>query len=147
MARLVAVMSLCVAASMPAAAERSKASLVVSAHVPARAMLRTLQAPREVELSAVDLARGWKDVDVCYRVSSNSRDGYLLQFTPRGGVASAIEVDGLPAAVVVREESVDVHAEGLADGAELALRLRLRLKREALPGRHPLPLLLSVTPI
>lgn len=133
--------------ALPAQAGRDHARFTVSVVVPVRVTLAAVDVPSEMVVSAADLERGYKDVAATYRVSHNHRRGYLLRLSPRIGVTREVEVQGLPATLVVREESVEVVQVGPPGSRELALGFRFVLDPAAVPGRYPLPVLVAVQPL
>jgi hypothetical protein len=140
-------LALTLATAVPAMASPARASFTVSAVVPVRVTLTALDVPSAMVISAADLERGYKDVAATYRVSHNDRRGYLLSLSPRVGVTREVEVHGLAAAFVMREESVEVVQPGPPGSHELALGFRFVLDPAALPGRYPLPVLLTARPL
>lgn len=140
-------LTLALALAVPAMAGPARASFTVSAVVPARVMLTALDAPSEVAISAADLERGYKDVAATYRVSHNDRRGYLLSLSPRIGVTREVEVQAFDAAFVMREDSVEIVQPGPPGSHELALGFRFVLDPAAVPGRYPLPVLVTARPL
>lgn len=140
-------LALALGAALPAMAGEARANFTVSAIVPVRVTLAALDEPAELAISAADLERGYKDVAATYRVTHNDRRGYLLSLSPRVGLAREVEVQGLGAGLVVREETVEVLQNGLPGSHELALGFRLVLDPAAVPGRYPLPVLVTARPL
>ena len=141
------VLAVALAAGLPAQAGRDQARFTVSAFVPARVTLMAVDQPSALVISAEDLARGYKDVAATYRVDHNGRRGYLLGLSPRIGVTRQIEVQGLSAEVVVRGESVEIVQPGPPGSHELSLGFRFVLQADAVPGRYPLPVLVTAQPL
>ena len=135
------------ATAVPAMAGQERASFTVSAVVPVRVTLTALDQPAELAISAADLERGYKDVAATYRVSHNDRRGYLLSLSPRVGVTREVEVHGLAARQLMREESVEIVQPGPPGSRELALGFRFVLDPAAVPGRYPLPVLVTARPL
>jgi hypothetical protein len=106
-----------------------------------------LDEPSELDLSAADLERGYKDASATYRVSHNDRRGYVLSLSPRIGVTWEVEVQGLAATLVMREESVEIVQPGSPGSQELALAFRFVLDPAAQPGRYALPVLVTARPL
>ena len=140
-------LALALATAAPVMAGEARASFTVSVVVPARVTLTALDQPAELAISTADLERGYKDVAATYRVSYNDRRGYLLSLSPRIGVTREVEVQGLDAPLVMREESVEVVRLGLPGSHELALGFRFVLDPAASPGRYPLPVLVTARPL
>lgn len=128
-------------------ADTSESRFTVSVTVPVRTDIAVLEEPNAVLLSAEDVTRGYKIVSARYRVSSNARRGYLLQFTPRIGLAHTIEIAGLGSHVTVQEEAVEVWRRPVGEPEEVALQLRLLLQPSVAPGRHVLPLHVTAVPL
>jgi hypothetical protein len=138
---------LTLAMAVPAMAGQARASFNVSAVVPVRVTLTALDEPSELDLSAADLERGYKEVSATYRVSHNDRRGYVLSLSPRIGVTWEVEVQGLAATLVMREESVEIVQPGSPGSQELALAFRFVLDPAAQPGRYALPVLVTARPL
>jgi hypothetical protein len=147
-AALVAALSL---ASAPAVREahaaQKSASLQVSATVIASAKLQMDHQQAELSVTSADIARGYIDVPAGSRfsVATNSRTGYFVDFHPRVGVFSAVQIEGLG-------NSVQIGADGgtVAQGAEISpntpheLSYRFYLRPALDPGNYEWPLLLAV---
>jgi hypothetical protein len=140
-------LTLALATAVPAMAGQARASFTVSAVVPVRVTLTALDEPSEMVISTADLERGYKEVAARYRVSHNDRRGYLLSLSPRLGVTREVEVQGLNAALVMGEESVEIVQPGPPGSHELALAFRLVLDPAAPPGRYALPVLVTARPL
>src|SRR5690606_31062593 len=89
------LLSLLLAAAVPAAAGEAQRALGVSAQVPARVEV-ALTAPVAVALTAADLARGYVDVPQPVRldVAANT-PRYLLQVGVQAPWVEAVELGGL----------------------------------------------------
>lgn len=133
--------------ALPAQAGRDQAQFTVSAVVPARVTLVAVDQPSELAISTEDVLRGYKDVAAMYRVSHNGRRGYLLSLSPRIGVTRQVEVQGLSAAIVIRGESVEIVQPGSPGSHELSLGFRFVLEADTVPGRYPLPVLVTAQPL
>ena len=120
---------------------------VVQATVPARVTLAAVEQPTRLSLTEDDVARGYKDVSARYRVASNGRRGWLLHLAPRLGVTARVEVRGLTAPLVLREESVEVYQPRAREPQHLALDYRFVLGPATRPGSYELPIHLSATPL
>ncbi|HKB79435.1 MAG TPA: hypothetical protein VKH35_06945 [Thermoanaerobaculia bacterium] len=70
--------------AIPAFAGSSSALMSVSVEVIARTLLNVDTQPESVDITRVDLARGYLDIPqaVTFRVRSNAARGYELQFEP-----------------------------------------------------------------
>jgi hypothetical protein len=121
-----------------------RTSFAVSAVVPARASLVVVSQPELLSVSRDDLARGYVQIAAVYRVKNNDPAGFLVRLAPRSGVASAVEVSGLSAPVVMRDEVVEVTEPAALEVRDLNLVLRLTLDPGAPAGVYPMPLQVSV---
>jgi hypothetical protein len=138
---------LALATAAPAIAGQGRASFTVSVVVPARVTLTALDQPAALEVSAADVERGYAEVAATYRVSHNDRRGYLLSLLPRHGLAREIEVQGLATALVMGDEPVELVQPGPPGSHQLALAFRFVLDPAVVPGRYPLPVLVSAQPL
>lgn len=132
-------------AGTAAHAETRQAQFQVRVTVPPRITLSAIEEPVGLDLTPTDIARGYVDVSARYRVQSNTRRGWLLQFAPRSGLAERVEVRGLSSTVVVVREGVELYRAAPNGGEEFALAYRVVLRPDARPGRYALPVHLSAT--
>ena len=136
-------------AMQQAQAGSARAEIGVSVRVVARTLIDSESSPRELEVSASDVARGYVDVRGTTQlfVTNTNRQGYLLSVWPQVQMFSM---------VVVR--SGDSEAELGADGGEilerrwgqrlsLALDFRFLLVPGVRPGTYPWPVKLQVSPL
>ena len=122
-------------------------SFGVTVRVVARTRLEVLDAPASIQVSTEDLARGYKDVDARYRVHVSRMTPYVLKLAPRVGLAEAVQVAGLGAAVMLGSDEIEVLRPAAASASDLNLRLRLLLRPGLPAGAYELPLQLSVSPL
>jgi hypothetical protein len=141
-----AVLLFALVAGTPAHAQQ-QAQFVVQLTVPARVTLAAAAQPTRLSLSAEDIARGYKDVSARYVVSQNTDRGWLLRLSPRVGVTRHVEVRGLSAPLVLREETVEVYQPQASEPRSLELDYRFVLEPDAEPGSYALPVQLSATPL
>jgi hypothetical protein len=147
--RIATAFAVCaVLGAMPQAqAGPARADIQVSVTVVARTLIDSESSPRQLEVSAVDVARGYVEVRgaTSLLVTNTNRRGYVLSVWPQVPVFST---------VVVR--SGDSQAELGADGGEiferrwgkmlpLALDFRFMLAPGVKPGIYPWPLSLQVS--
>lgn len=130
-----------------ALADQGQARFTVSATVPARVVIEPLEPSDRITLSAQDVARGYKDVAASYRVRHNVRRGYLLQIAPRVGLARQVQVRGLGADVVMRDDTIEIHRPGAEFLQDLELQFRLLLDATVRPGVFQLPVQVAATPL
>lgn len=133
-------------AALPAlaAAESREAPLQVSAYVVPRASLAATSAPATVEVTAADVAAGYKDVAATYRVRTNDPRGYYLSFATRAGLTRAVEVTGLGAPVLLDESGADVLRPQPSRDQVYSLGFRLQLAPGAPAGTYELPVVVRV---
>ncbi len=98
-----------------------------------------------LSVSLDDVARGYLDVDAAYRVSSNDPSGYMVRLVPRTGLTSSVEVAGLSTPIVMTDQSVEVIQPAALRPQTLALRFRLVLNDNAVPGTYAMPVQVSVS--
>jgi hypothetical protein len=142
---IVACLILASIAATPALAATRSTSFGVSARVVARTWIEPVDEPATILLTQADLAQGYKVIDVRYRVYAAGTSRYLLNITPRTGLAEWVDVEGLGAPVRLGTTDVTVLQQAPANVSELRLRLRLELRSGLLPGNHALPVRLSVS--
>jgi hypothetical protein len=68
-----------------------------------------------------------------------------LQIAPHVGVAQRIEVRGLGADVILRDDVVDIHRAGETFVQDLALEFHIVLDASSRPGTIALPVHVAVT--
>jgi len=149
MARRAAALALCAALGVMSQAQAgtARADVQVSVTVMARTLIDSESSPRQLEVSAADVARGYVEVQgaTSLLVTNTNRRGYVLSVWPQLQVFST---------VVVR--SGDSQAELGADGGEiferrwgnmlpLALDFRFMLAPGVKPGVYPWPLRYQVS--
>jgi hypothetical protein len=127
-----------------AGAESREAPMQVSAYVVPRASLEATSAPATVQVTAADVAVGYKDVAATYRVRTNDPRGYFLRFATRAGLTQAVEVTGLAAPVLLEESGTDVLQQHPSRDQVYSLGFRLRLAPGAAAGTYELPVVVRV---
>ena len=134
------------AAIDPGVSQR-QARFLVSARVAPVVRLDSSQVPASFTLDAGDLARGFKDVEARYRLTSNVARGCMLRFSVRDGLARAIEVHGFGAPMSIGPFGADVwHGGPETRSGDITLTYRLHVVAGLAPGRYPLPVDLAVVP-
>lgn len=151
MERVAIVFAVCalLGAMQQAQAGTARAEIAVSVRVMARTLINSESSPRQLEVSAADVARGYVEVQGATHllVTNTNRRGYLLSVWPQAQVFST---------VVVR--SGDSQAELGADGGEifegrwgqmvpLALDFRFMLAPDVKPGVYPWPVKFQASPL
>jgi hypothetical protein len=149
MARIATAFAVCaVLGAMPRAqAGTARADIQVSVTVMARTLIDSESSPRQLQVSAADVARGYVEVQgaTSLLVTNTNRRGYVLSVWPQVQVFST---------VVVRNG--DSQAELGADGGEiferrwgktlpLTLDFRFVLAPGVKPGVYPWPLRFQVS--
>lgn len=125
----------------PANAQQSR--FVVHAEVTPRATLEPVSAAT-IEVSAADIQRGYVEPVARYRVRSNDPRGFLLQVRPQSLHAEAVEVAGVAEPLALDVDGVDVYHPWARGAQEVAVRVRVKLHDRVRPGRHALPVHVSV---
>ena len=136
-----------VAALPGAQAAQGSAVLAVSARVIANARLQTHFQAMQLQVSAADRALGQVEVAAASRfsVTSNSRDGYRLEFHPVGDWFESVQVDGLGSTVTLGAEGGAIVQRGALPGERLhELSFRFKLRPGTEPAVYRWPLQLSV---
>jgi hypothetical protein len=129
-------------------ADTQRAAFTVSTYVTPKTSLTAAAVPGDVELTAADLARGYKDVNASYRVTSNAARGYVLQFSTRAGLTRAIEVRGLGAPVQFGTFGAEIPLFGRQRlASKLDLQFRLHLAADARTGAYAMPVVVSANPL
>jgi hypothetical protein len=141
------VVALAVLLAGPALADQARARFTVSAVVPKRVSLTTLEQPAQLVLSDEDIELGYKDVSARYQVRFNDRNGYLLQLAPRVGLTRQIEVRGLAAEVVLGDADLAIRQASVARLHEFELAFRFVLDPAARPGSYALPVHVTAAPL
>ena len=136
------------AAAVPAAAESVSTQMTVSARVVARAIVTVASQPPAVDVTAADVARGYVDVlsPIVVHGRTNSRSGYLLHVANTSIEFSSIQLAFEGATMSVSGEGW-IARPYIQAGETLTATARLRLAPGVIPGRYPLPLSISGSPL
>lgn len=134
-----------------AAASGPEAKLLVTATVLKRASLQVLNQPSSVVVTAADIARGYVDVPAPAQVaiSSNTSQGYVLEFASQGDFMRQILVRGLGTDVQLSPAGGTVVQNSTGAGVirtTLSLGFRFFLSDTARQGTYAWPMRLSVLP-
>lgn len=124
----VAVLSLAIPA-MQSAFAASSAQMHVSVEVIARTILTVDSQPASVTVTAADITRGYVELPsaISFRVRSNARSGYQVQFQPVGGPFSSAVVSWGNAVATVSSDAAWVaqpYQQGTTAGS-MSVRLTL----------------------
>jgi hypothetical protein len=125
----------------------SRGTLLVRATVAPAASIELLSNPPPVDITALDLERGFTDIGVPIgmRVRSNSREGYMLEVLPVSPLFTAVAIHGLgPDISLGADGGTIVQRWQHAQSAELALTYRFYLVPGLAPGEYAWPLRLRV---
>lgn len=138
-----------VAVSVNAVSAESTASMPVSAHVIARAVVSVERDLGGVHVTPADLERGFVDLPapVELRVRTNSRRGYVLQFNNLSEAFTAIELRGNDVRIYVAEESYLQRTAVAGGGDRLVLSARVWLRPGSTPGRYDVPMMVQANPL
>jgi len=134
-----------------ATAGGSEAKLLVTATVLKRASLKVLAQPSSVVVTAADISRGYVDVPMPAEVaiSSNTSQGYVLEFASQGDFMRQILVRGLATDVQLSPAGGTVIQNSTGAGVirtTLSLGFRFFLSDSARQGTYAWPMRLSVLP-
>jgi hypothetical protein len=120
-----------------ALAESASARMQVSARVLPHVRLEPVDHPTtSLTLTAADVANGYVDVAHRYTLRTNAPERVRLRFQPRAAYARSITIEGFGAAVLLRDEPVEL---SLAPARDLSFTLRLWLAPGFEPGDYPSP--------
>ena len=125
--------------------------LLVSAQVRAVARLESQTAPAVLEITPEDVRRGWLEVadPVNLRISSNSRQGYVLNVLPMQALFTSVAVAGLDGEVTLGPDGGELvqRWQQARPVVDVALRFRFQIARGVAPGVYPWPLGFRVRPL
>lgn len=121
-------------------ADSATAEFRVSATVVARTLVDVQSATSEIVVTEADVQRGWVEVPAAMTISirSNSRDGYLLRFSPLSGPFRGGEVSWGTSSVRLGADERWI-SQSRADQGLAVMNVRLDLDSQTLPGRYALP--------
>jgi hypothetical protein len=117
--------------------------LAVRAQVTPRATLEAVDVATPA-VTGADLARGYVEHVVHCRVRSNDPRGFLLRLRARTRGVELVGLDGLPLAVAIGQEGIELHRDWQRGVRDVRLRLRVLLDGVAAPGVLALPVDLAV---
>lgn len=148
----VAPLALSLYASTGAApkAATARAAIAVGVTVLARAVIAEQSNPAALEVTPLDLARGYVDVPRATRltIANTSPYGYELDVWPAAPVFREVTIVGFGPQVRLGDEGGSIVARGARGQAlPLVLDFRFTLAAGLEPGRYPWPLRYQVRPI
>ena len=129
-------------AIIPAAyCDSTSASMSVSVQVIARTIVTVDREPAQISITSQDIARGYLDVPaaVAFRVRSNARNGYRVQFEPIAYPFTRANVTWDSQIAVVSADGswlTRAYQQGERAGT---LSVRLALSGDATPGTYAWP--------
>jgi hypothetical protein len=150
-----AVITMSLAAMLPiitpvAEAASTNAAMPVSVSVIARAKIQTGYQVSQLVIRKSDIARGYIEIPSAmqFSVSTNSHNGYLMQFDPVGNMFKSVEVSGLGTVITLGADGGTIVQRGVVQQSQThALSFRFMLSPDITPGTFPWPLHLSVRPL
>jgi hypothetical protein len=134
----------------PARAAAVSARIPVSVAVLPRTAIISATMPASLDVSALDVARGFVDVRGSSQilVTNNSPEGFELEVLTGESVFSSVAVYGLGADDTVDADGGEIFLPSRRGAAiPLALNYRFQLAPGTVPGRYPWPLQFDVRPI
>lgn len=136
----IALLSIAAVASRPAQAAPST-QMHVSVEVIARTILTVDSQPSAVNVTPADIARGYLELPsaIAFRIRSNARNGYMVQFQPIAGPFTKAEVSWDNTVASVGSDSSWVtqpYERGTRAGS---MNVRLTLAADTAPGTYAWP--------
>jgi hypothetical protein len=126
----------------------ARASIDIAIGVPRVMQMRLLGHPAMLDVTAEDIARGSITVSgPSIDLLVNDRAGYNLRAELVNAVFSAVRIAGLPASVQASAAPAIVHMPSMAGRPRphaVPVSYELQLASDALPGRYPWPVALSL---
>ena len=149
-ATAIALMSL-TALYSPQVAAASSATVHIHVTVMKHASITGLRAPREVELAAADIARGYLDVQQPIEIDlrTNNPEGVILAFSMNSAAIASASLRNATDVLEITDGAVNLRVPKDAPGVQsktLSLRVRLNLARGLQPGTIAWPLAVIVAP-
>lgn len=134
------------------AADGANAQVTVGATVLRHVGIRVLTAPRTINISETDIARGYVDAPIASKleIRSNSPTGYMLAIESQADFARGTEVRGIGGVASLGRFGGVLNIQTGGRGMQMTpveLSFRILLSEEARPGVHPWPIQLSVLPV
>jgi len=133
-----------------AQAAASHASFSVGATVRARTLIQSESSPRELEVSAEDVRRGYVELHQATRllVTNTSPVGYALDVWPEVQVFKDVAIRNADSQQVLDENGGEIIERGVSGAmSPLVLDFRFTLAPGVVPGRYPWPLKFQVRPL
>jgi hypothetical protein len=142
----IAVAAACLAGCGVAVAGPQSGTLTLRAFVPVHASAAVLSAPSTLEVTPVDVQRGYIEASapLAVSVTTNSRSGFILAFNGTQDFYSGLQIDGLGANAHRSRAEAWVVQPTRPGTTYLELRVRFLLAADVAPGSYPWPLTVSV---
>lgn len=134
----------CIVAT-PARPGDSQAGFRVSTRVIARVWIERVEEPETFVLTMADVERGYKLLDLRYRVHAFGTPRYLLNIAPCSDLAERIHIEGLGTPVSLGSTEITVMQQATTAVNDLRLRLRVELSSGLPAGNYAMPVFLSVS--
>jgi len=135
----------------PVGAGDSIARFSVGAFVRPVAKLDVRAMPPAIDVSSNDVARGYVEVASATQldVQSNSRQGYVLNVSPRTNMFSQVQVRGLDSRVELGADGGAIVQRWSQDERRTSLSLTYRfvLQQGVQPGNYPWPIQFDIAPL
>jgi hypothetical protein len=128
------------ALASPAFADPASAEISVGIRVQPSVELDVLEQPAAITVTRADVALGYKDIPVRYRVRHNDRRGYRLRIEPYTGFARRMELRGLDGTRDVPPQGIELQRQGAPFEQELVFEFRLLLDASSVAGTYEWPL-------
>jgi hypothetical protein len=130
-------------------AASASAPMRVSVNVIARAILTVDSPAATIDVTEVDIARGYIDVGepIVIRVRTNSRAGYLLQAEPQIPAFKMVELTFGDTTMTVAGTESWISRPYVPAGEVIAMHMRVHLDKGTQVGSYPLPIALSTRPL
>lgn len=130
------------------AGERS-ADITVSVRVMARTLIDAESSPRQLQVSAADVARGYVEVLGATQlvVTSTNRRGYLLSVWPQVQLFSTVVVSNGETRAELGADGGEIFERRWGQMLNLPLDFRFTLAPGVKPGIYPWPVRFQVSPL
>lgn len=133
-----------------APAKEARTSITVSATVVAVARIERASMPARLEISALDLQRGFIELrdPIALEIRSNSPDGFVLDVVTMAPLFSSLVIQGLNSeAYLGADGGTIVQRWQKAQTAKLSLRLRFGLAPGVVAGSYAWPMQITARPL
>ena len=131
-------------------ADTTSTSIAVGARVNSIATYRTLSEQTQLQITQVDIARGFLELPRATQIEvrSNSRMGYVLNVRPMSALFTRVEVLGFGSDIALDADGGSVVQRWKDPGATtVTVGYRFHLSAATVPGTYPWPLHLTVEPL